>query len=75
MSAELSCRRVGVPASSPEVEEARQKILKACLAHKVPCGISANDAAEIQRRLGEGWLMIRSTEPAIREARARMAGR
>jgi len=61
---------LGVPQNSPEVEAARQTILKGCLAHKVACGITATTAADVIKRLDEGWKMIRSTEPVIREARA-----
>ena len=64
---------LGVPATSPEVEGARQTILKACLAHKVACGITANTADEVVRRVKEGWKMIRSTETVIRDGRAALA--
>ncbi len=60
---------LGVPANSPEVEAARQTILKACLARKVPCGITATSAADMAKRLKEGWMMIRTTEDVIREAK------
>ena len=66
---------LGVPANSPEVEAARQTILKGCLAHKVACGITANSANDVIQRLNEGWKMIRSTEGVIREARAAMERR
>jgi 4-hydroxy-2-oxoheptanedioate aldolase len=45
---------MGVPQNSPEVEEAFQKILKACLAHHVTCGINPQPA-EIPKRIKEGW--------------------
>jgi 4-hydroxy-2-oxoheptanedioate aldolase len=61
---------LGVPQNSPEVESARQTILKGCLAHNVACGITATTAADVVKRLGEGWKMIRSTADVIREARA-----
>jgi 4-hydroxy-2-oxoheptanedioate aldolase len=51
---------LGVPRDSPVVEEARQKILRACKAHKVPCGITALTRAEVDKRLKEGWMMIRT---------------
>jgi 4-hydroxy-2-oxoheptanedioate aldolase len=51
---------LGVPQNSPEVEEARQTILKACLAHNVACGITAITKDEIDKRLKEGWKMIRT---------------
>jgi 4-hydroxy-2-oxoheptanedioate aldolase len=45
---------MGVPQNSPEVEEAFQKILKACLAHNVACGINPQPQ-DIPRRIKEGW--------------------
>jgi len=60
---------MGVPPSSPEVETARQTILKGCLKHKVACGITVNTAAEMTRRLKEGWMMIRTTVDVVREGR------
>jgi 4-hydroxy-2-oxoheptanedioate aldolase len=51
---------LGVPQDSPEVEAARQKILAACKAHNVPCGITANTKADVDKRLKEGWRMIRT---------------
>lgn len=51
---------LGVPRESPVVEEARQKILAACKAHKIPCGITALTKAEVDKRLKEGWKMIRT---------------
>jgi 4-hydroxy-2-oxoheptanedioate aldolase len=44
--------------NSPEVEALRQRILKACLAHNVVCGILANGKAQIEQRLKEGWRHI-----------------
>lgn len=61
---------LGVPATSPEVEAARQTILRACLAHHVACGITANSPADMVKRLSEGWKMIRATVETIRAARA-----
>jgi 4-hydroxy-2-oxoheptanedioate aldolase len=61
---------MGVPASSPEVEAARQRILKGCLAHKVACGITVATGAEMVKRLNEGWRMIRATVEIIRDGRA-----
>ena len=66
---------LGVPQNSPEVETARQTILKGCLAHNVACGITATTPADVIKRLNEGWKMIRSTEPVIREARAALERR
>jgi 4-hydroxy-2-oxoheptanedioate aldolase len=51
---------LGVPQNSPVVEEARQNILKACLAHNVACGITALTKADVDKRLKEGWKMIRT---------------
>jgi 4-hydroxy-2-oxoheptanedioate aldolase len=51
---------LGVPANSPEVESARQSILEACKAHNVACGITATTKAEVDKRLKEGWKMIRT---------------
>lgn len=44
--------------NSPEVEALRQRILKACLAHNVVCGILANGKVQIDQRLKEGWRHI-----------------
>jgi 4-hydroxy-2-oxoheptanedioate aldolase len=51
---------LGVPQNSPEVESARQSILEACKAHNVACGITATTKADIDKRLKEGWKMIRT---------------
>jgi 4-hydroxy-2-oxoheptanedioate aldolase len=51
---------LGVPLDSPEVEQARQTILAACKAHNVACGITALTKADVDRRLKEGWRMIRT---------------
>lgn len=61
---------MGVPAGSPEVEAARQTILKGCRAHNVPCGITVNSGGEMIARLNEGWRMIRATLDTIRDGRA-----
>jgi 4-hydroxy-2-oxoheptanedioate aldolase len=53
---------LGVPQPSPVVEQARQTILAACKAHNVPCGITALTKAEVDRRLKEGWRMIRTQQ-------------
>ena len=49
---------MGVPLNSPEVEAARQKILKACLTHKVVCGINPSSPADAAKRAKEGWRYI-----------------
>ena len=51
----------GVPANAPEVENARQAILRACLKHKVACWISPTGKADVDRRLKEGWRMLRTS--------------
>jgi 4-hydroxy-2-oxoheptanedioate aldolase len=51
---------LGVPIDSPEVEAARQTILASCKAHRVACGITAIAKADVDRRLKEGWKMIRT---------------
>jgi len=51
---------LGVPQDSPEVEQARQTILAACKAHNVACGITALTKADVDKRLAEGWKMIRT---------------
>jgi len=56
---------LGVDSNSPEVEQAFQTILKACLSHNVACGITALNARDITKRLAEGWKMIRTNEAAL----------
>ena len=68
-------RSMGVAASSPEVETAFQQVLKACKTHKVACGITAGNANDIVRRVKEGWNIIRSTVPAITQARTQLGDR
>ena len=68
-------RSMGVAANSPEVEAAFQQVLKACKAHKVACGITAGNANDIVRRVKEGWSIIRSTVPAITQARTQLGDR
>jgi 4-hydroxy-2-oxoheptanedioate aldolase len=68
-------RSIGVAASSPEVEAAFQQVLKACKSHKVACGITAGNANDIVRRVNEGWSIIRSTVPAITQARTQLGDR
>ena len=66
---------LGVEENSPEIEQAFQTILRACLAHNVACGITAVTAQAIARRLGEGWKMIRTTNGALTQWRASQSGR
>lgn len=50
-------RSFGVPGNSPEIEEALDRILAACLEHNVACGKSfAPD--EIAGRIEDGWMML-----------------
>ena len=63
-------RSLGVRPGAPEVDAALQKIVGACKARKIACGITANTANDIARRVKEGWNIIRSTVPAINEGRA-----
>ena len=51
---------LGVPQDSPEVAKARQTILTACKAHKVACGITALTKVDVDKRLKEGWMVIRT---------------
>jgi 4-hydroxy-2-oxoheptanedioate aldolase len=41
----------------PEVEEAIQKVLSACVASKVPCAITTN-ARDVEKRLEQGFRMV-----------------
>lgn len=50
----------GVPGNAPEIEAARQKVLQACLKHNVVCWVSPTGKADQDRRLKEGWRMIRT---------------
>jgi 4-hydroxy-2-oxoheptanedioate aldolase len=51
---------LGVPFDSPDLEQARQTILASCKAHNVPCGITALTKPDVEKRLKEGWRMIRT---------------
>jgi 4-hydroxy-2-oxoheptanedioate aldolase len=66
---------LGVEDNSPEIEQAFQSILRACLAHNVACGITALSAQNIAGRLAEGWKMIRTTNAALTQWRTSPAGR
>ena len=50
-------RSLGVPGDSPEIEQALDKILAACLEHDVACGKSFA-ADEVAGRIEDGWTMI-----------------
>jgi 4-hydroxy-2-oxoheptanedioate aldolase len=68
-------RSLSVEENSPEIEQAFQTILRACLGRKVACGITATTAQGIARRLGEGWKMIRTTNGALNQWRPSQSGR
>src|SRR5262245_10419966 len=68
-------RSMGIPATSPELEAGFQQVLRACKARKVACGITAGNANDIVRRVKEGWSIIRSTVPAITQARTQLGDR
>jgi 4-hydroxy-2-oxoheptanedioate aldolase len=61
---------MGVPAAAPDVETARQTILAGCKRHNIACGITVANGAEMNKRLGEGWKMIRATVDIIQDGRA-----
>lgn len=48
----------GLPGSAPELEAARQTMLKACIANNVVCGINPTSVADAARRVKEGWRYI-----------------
>ena len=52
----------GVPGNAPEIETARQAILRACLKNKVACWVSPTSKADQELRLKEGWNMIRTSD-------------
>jgi 4-hydroxy-2-oxoheptanedioate aldolase len=62
-------RSMGVRPGSLEVEAGLQKILGACKAQKIACGITANSPNDLVKRVKEGWRIIRSTVPVINEGR------
>ena len=47
-----------IMASAPLAQQA--PLLRACLSHNVVCAITANTKADIDKRLKEGWKMIRT---------------
>ena len=75
VSANDLAHSMGVPQSSPEVEEARQKVLRACKAHHVACAISAATPEEIVMRVNQGWNIIRSGTNAIVAAKKTLGDR
>src|SRR5262245_21304034 len=68
-------RSLGIRPGTPELEAAFQQVLRACKSHKVACAITAGDAADVVRRVKEGWNIIRSTVPAITAAKAQLGDR
>ena len=63
-------RSMGVRPGSPEVEAGLQRIVGACKAQNIACGITANTPNDVVKRVKEGWRIIRSTVPVINEGRA-----
>src|ERR1041384_8336458 len=61
---------MGVRANSLDVETARQTILAGCKRHNVACGITVATGAEMNKRLNEGWKILRATVEIIRDGRA-----
>jgi 4-hydroxy-2-oxoheptanedioate aldolase len=68
-------RSMGVPLTSPEVEAGFQRVLSACKTHTIACAITAGNSTDIVRRVKEGWRIIRSTVPAITQARTQLGDR
>ena len=48
---------LGLPRTAPEVEAAIQRIVDACLAHDVACGITAS-ARDMPRRIAQGFKIL-----------------
>jgi hypothetical protein len=48
-------RSLGIRPGTPELEAAFQQVLRACKSHKVACAITAGDAADVVKRVKEGW--------------------
>lgn len=49
---------LGVAGGSPEVEAAIQTILKSCLSHNIPCGITAGSPTAMQQRIKQGFRIL-----------------
>jgi 4-hydroxy-2-oxoheptanedioate aldolase len=47
----------GVPGSHPDVVAAIDRVLRACLAHNVPCGITTNSSS-VEERLAQGFSFV-----------------
>ena len=67
-------RSMGVHQGTPELEEAFQQILAACLRHNVACAITANSGEDVARRVREGWRIIRTTVDGAEAGRAILRG-
>jgi 4-hydroxy-2-oxoheptanedioate aldolase len=63
-------RSLGVTQGTPELEEAFQQILAACLRHDVACAITANSGEDVARRVREGWRIIRTSVAGANAGRA-----
>ena len=62
-------RSLGVTQGAPELEEAFQQILTACLSNDVACAITASTGEAVARRVREGWRIIRTTVEAANAGR------
>ena len=51
--------------NAPEVEAGVQTVLRACKAHNVACGITTETLADSERRLREGFRMIRTSPGSV----------
>ena len=63
-------RSMGVTQGTPELEEAFQQILSACIRHDVACAITANSGEDVARRVREGWRIIRTSVEGANAGRA-----
>jgi 4-hydroxy-2-oxoheptanedioate aldolase len=70
VSANDLTKSLGVKPGAPEVEAARQRVLRACKANKIACAISVATPDDLVKRVKEGWNIIRSTVPVINQGRA-----
>lgn len=62
-------RSLGVTQGTPELEEAFQQILEACLDNDVACAITASTGQDVARRVRQGWRIIRTTVEAANVGR------
>lgn len=63
-------RSLGVTQGTPELEEAFQQILAACIRHDVACAITADSGEDVARRVREGWRIIRTSVEGAEAGRA-----